>query len=115
MAATSGMICRTAVSVRTGTMMTGNPVETTRTGKRVPEITALVMPKARAIANNASGSSMTSRNCGLRLRHDHALDHTIAGVDVDREQAEITFLEHPRDRPPKRETVQGGQHKKRSD
>ena len=67
------------------------------------------------MANSASGSSITSRNSGLWLRHDHAFDHPVMRMDIDGKQAEITFLQHPRDRLAKRKTAQAAETKKCAD
>src|SRR5438094_726527 len=65
MAATSGTIDLTAVSVRTGTIMTGNPVETISTGNLVPVICSLVSRRTVATSNRSLADSTAPRNCGF--------------------------------------------------
>ena len=55
---------RTAVSVRTGTINTGNPVDTTSSGHFVSVIVCFGIPSAAATLYKSCASSMRSRNCG---------------------------------------------------
>ena len=93
--------------------MTGNPVDTTCTGKRLV-MAALVMPRARAMANNASRFLNYIQKLRPRLRRDHPFDHAVMRVDID-EQPQITFLEHLCDRLPVARGIQCTQHEKSPD
>ncbi|MCG3775679.1 MAG: hypothetical protein JW395_2522 [Nitrospira sp.] len=65
MADAFGWIERTAVNVRTGTINTGRPVDTTSTGHFMSVIACLGNPNALAILYTSSISSTGPRNSGL--------------------------------------------------
>ena len=98
MAEGSGLMERTAVSVRTGTINTGNPVDTTSSGHFVSVIVCLGIPSAAATLYKSCVSSMRSEKLRLWLGHHHAHDLTVPHQQIDRKQPDIALLHHARHR-----------------
>ncbi len=74
---------RTAVNVRTGTINTGNPVDTTSSGHLVSVIVCFGIPKRRRHLVQVFGVFDALEKLRLRLGHDDAHDLAVPHQQID--------------------------------